>query len=154
MSWVPPFAIGSRVWPGLAKLAEEVGELQQVLGKVLAYPYLRTAEHPDGTKLDDRLVEELGDALAAIEFFVQNNPSIDEEAVTRRMRKKLARFHRWHEEHGNTPMVANVDIADVAWKPVANSPGAEDIDWVIMPPGDFVVKIPADGGPIELLTSD
>lgn len=31
----PMFAIGSPVWPGLSKLAEEAGETLQVVGKLM-----------------------------------------------------------------------------------------------------------------------
>lgn len=31
-----PYGIGSDRWPGLAKLMEEMGELQEVLGKIMA----------------------------------------------------------------------------------------------------------------------
>jgi len=30
------FSIGSAVWPGVSKVIEEMGELQQVLGKLIA----------------------------------------------------------------------------------------------------------------------
>ena len=44
---------------GVAKLIEECGELQQVLGKRLAM--WDQPEHWDGTNLNDRLIEEMGD---------------------------------------------------------------------------------------------
>jgi hypothetical protein len=90
---VPPFAIGSAVWPGGAKLAEEAGELVQVLGKLLAYPY---DPHPDGSDLRERLIEELGDVQAAIAFFATVNGLRRE--VDARASKKLDRFHGWHAD--------------------------------------------------------
>lgn len=44
---------------GLAKLAEELGELQQVVGKMMAYG---TGAHPDGTEslvIEGDTIEEL-----------------------------------------------------------------------------------------------
>ena len=51
---------------GRIKLAEECGELVQVLMKTQAYP--NSTIHPDGSNLRDRLTEEIGDVLAAIEL--------------------------------------------------------------------------------------
>ena len=44
-----PFSFGSRTWPGLAKIAEEAGETQQIIGKLLASG--GAAEHWDGSNL-------------------------------------------------------------------------------------------------------
>lgn len=49
---------------GVAKLIEECGELQQVLGKKLAW-WDTDEPHWDGTILRDRLVEEMGALIAA-----------------------------------------------------------------------------------------
>ena len=37
-----PYSIGSDVWPGLSKLAEESGEVVQVIGKIVADEVKRT----------------------------------------------------------------------------------------------------------------
>lgn len=91
---IMPYSIGSDVWPGASKLAEEAAELAQVLAKLMAYPH---TPHPDGTDLRVRLVDELGDVTAAVRFFIDTNP-IEPEAVARRARHKLDRFRRWHRE--------------------------------------------------------
>lgn len=90
---VPPLAIGSSTWPGVAKLIEECGELQQVLGKLGAYP---DGEHPDGSNLVGRLHDELADVLAAIDFVAVVN-DLDGEAIMNRLLVKRERFQGWHE---------------------------------------------------------
>ncbi|MFC5004130.1 hypothetical protein ACFPIJ_40685 [Dactylosporangium cerinum] len=87
-----PFGIGSGVWPGLAKVAEEAGELLQVVGKLVAtggHP-----EHYDGSDLRARLVEECGDLLAAIGYLTAAN-GIEAE-VARRASGKREIFDGWH----------------------------------------------------------
>lgn len=91
-SAVPPLAIGSDTWPGLAKLAEECGELLQVIGKLIAYP---DSPHPDGSDLVVRLGEEIGDVLGAAAFVLEANDM--PEGITSRSRTKLMRFRAWHE---------------------------------------------------------
>ena len=89
------FSIGSPVWPGTSKLIEEMGELHQVLGKLLG-----TAGEPhhwDGSNLRERLVEELADLQAAIVFFRQNNMTSDEQsAIAQRAWEKVNLFEEWH----------------------------------------------------------
>jgi NTP pyrophosphatase (non-canonical NTP hydrolase) len=92
-SRVPDLAIGSDVWPGLAKLAEECGELAQVIGKLTAYP---DSPHPDGSDLVARLQEEMADVQAAIEFVCIVNLPINGKAVSDRHGRKLRRFRDWH----------------------------------------------------------
>src|SRR4051794_29113503 len=94
---VPAYAIGSDQWPGLAKLVEELGELQQVLGKLMAYP---GGDHPDGgPPLEIRVMTEAGDVMAALDFLFEANPALpplkfrDEQAD-----RKLDRFRGWHED--------------------------------------------------------
>jgi NTP pyrophosphatase (non-canonical NTP hydrolase) len=91
----PPFAIGSDVWPGLGKLVEELGELQQVAGTLLAFP---DGEHPDddGTRLEFRLADEMGDVLAAVEFVAEHSPGVSRSHVRWRAEQKLRRFEHWH----------------------------------------------------------
>lgn len=89
-----PYEIGSSTWPGLAKLAEEAGELVQVLAKVVGASGRDT--YYDGTDLRARLAEECGDLLAAVTFFVSENGL--EAPVDARARAKLELFRRWHAE--------------------------------------------------------
>jgi len=87
-----PYAIGSDSWPGLAKLAEEAGELIQVVGKLIAAS--GRTDHYDGTDLRQRLVDECGDVLAAVRFFAEANDLT--AAVESRAVEKLAVFRHWH----------------------------------------------------------
>lgn len=91
------FSIGGKVWPGTSKLIEEMGELQQVLGKLIG-SHGETA-HFDGTDLKERLIEEIADVLAAITFFqVTNFPFDVDKVIEQRKREKIARFMKWQKE--------------------------------------------------------
>ena len=91
------FSIGGQVWPGTSKLLEEMGELQQVLGKLLGSH--GDPAHYDGSNLRQRLIEEIGDLAAAVQFFEENNLKPEERAqIDARARKKLALFDQWHRE--------------------------------------------------------
>jgi NTP pyrophosphatase (non-canonical NTP hydrolase) len=87
-----PYAIGSDNWPGLAKMAEEAGELIQVIGKLIATS--GQTDHYDGSDLRQRLVDECGDVLAAVRFFAETNnlaPAIESRAAA-----KAELFREWH----------------------------------------------------------
>ena len=58
------FSIGSKLWPGVSKVIEEMGELQQVLGKLIAVA--GETKHWDGD-LRPKLIEEIGDLRAALQ---------------------------------------------------------------------------------------
>lgn len=93
---IPPiFAIGSPVWPGLSKLTEESGEVQQVIGKLMGTG--GAIQHWDGSNLQERLIEEMGDCWAALQFVASKN-NLDMGAIERRRAKKLALFNQWHED--------------------------------------------------------
>jgi len=88
------YSIGSDHFPGLSKLVEETGELQQVLGKILG---CGTLDHWDGD-LTERLIAELGDVRAAIRFFEDKNlDHMQRIKVYRREAAKLAVFNDWHD---------------------------------------------------------
>jgi hypothetical protein len=88
------FSIGSSVWPGTSKLLEEMGELQQVLGKLIAVH--GNPRHWD-SNLRVRLVEEIGDLCAALVFFKTENLTLTETTqISERVEKKLALFRQWH----------------------------------------------------------
>lgn len=89
------FAIGDKDWPGLSKLAEECAEVGQVVGKLMGTRGL--VHHWDGTKLDDRLIEEMGDVKAAIDF-VLAHCQLSGTAVERRRQEKNRLFEAWHKE--------------------------------------------------------
>lgn len=80
---------------GLAKLTEELGELGQVVGKLIAYP---DGDHPDGGKyLNARLEDEIADVIAACMFVVEAH-KLNGSFVTERVEKKLERFIQWHTQ--------------------------------------------------------
>jgi NTP pyrophosphatase (non-canonical NTP hydrolase) len=87
------FAIGDDQWPGLSKLAEESGEVLQVIGKLMGTN--GKAYHWDGTRLRERLIEEVGDVLAACQFVTEVNQL---EGVHERAAEKLKLFHQWHKD--------------------------------------------------------
>jgi NTP pyrophosphatase (non-canonical NTP hydrolase) len=90
------FSIGSGVWPGVSKLVEEVGELGQVLGKLIATH--GAAEHWDGTNLRQRLIEEMGDVLAAVDFVGQMNLTPQERILmSYRAETKRRLFFEWQD---------------------------------------------------------
>lgn len=75
---------------GLAKLAEELGELQQVVAKKMAC--MDTDEHWDGAgSLQLRMEIEMGDVIAAIGF-VTETFHLDRNAIANRADAKLHRF--------------------------------------------------------------
>ena len=89
------YAIGSRKWPGLSKLIEEAGEVTQVAGKLLGTN--GAAQHWDGSNLRERLVEEMGDMLAAVRF-VANHNELDYGAILARETAKYELFCQWHAD--------------------------------------------------------
>ncbi len=91
-----PFSIGASVWPGLSKLIEEAGEVQQVCGKLVQTG--GASAHWDGSDLRKRLEEEIADLLAACRFVMESNDLNVADIVFRSL-DKLAMFKRWHEEN-------------------------------------------------------
>lgn len=84
---------------GLAKLAEECGELLQVTGKLLQYPELQYSReaHPDGKIPLDNIEDEIGDVLAAIEF-VSIQLKLNHQKMNNRAIQKIALFEQWMNE--------------------------------------------------------
>lgn len=97
-------------WHGIAKLMEEMGELQTVLGKLMAYP---NGEHPDmryAPPLLNRLRDELADVLAATQFFIGHNLTGEEcEAIEARVAYKTRRLEEWQK---NGDGMAGVKVND------------------------------------------
>ncbi|MES3011969.1 MAG: hypothetical protein V4738_14365 [Pseudomonadota bacterium] len=84
---------------GIAKLIEECGELQQILGKKLAY--YTTDEHPDGAgSLTHRLEDEMGDVYAAMDL-IRGTLDLDGAAINQRRDEKLRIFQLWHAASDN-----------------------------------------------------
>lgn len=97
MSGSGDFSIGSRFWTGTSKLLEEMGEVGQVLGKLIGSHGV--VEHYDGSNLRQRLVEEFGDLLAAIHFFrFKNLTEAENVAIAERLNAKLDLYNKWHSE--------------------------------------------------------
>ena len=90
------FFIGAKEWPGLTKVVEECGEVTQVIAKLMATD--GDVLHYDGSMLDNRLMTELGDLLAAIQFVTAHCPHLDAEFIQRRAAKKLDLFEKWHAD--------------------------------------------------------
>lgn len=90
------FSIGSQVWPGTSKLIEEMGELNQVLGKLIATA--GDTEHWSGD-LRPKLIEECADVIAALQFFTVQNLTREELLqILDRSEKKKTLFRKWHAE--------------------------------------------------------
>lgn len=90
------YAIGSKKWPGLSKLTEELGEVQQVIGKLIQTG--GQDQHWDGgPPLRERLEDEMADLAAALMFVAEAN-GLDVARMGKREREKLALFRQWHME--------------------------------------------------------
>lgn len=74
---------------GLFKLVEEMGELQQVLGKLAAFPDYK---HPGELKLKTAIKDELADVYAALQYFViENGIDLDYSRID----QKINKFRKW-----------------------------------------------------------
>lgn len=81
---------------GLAKLAEELGELQAVVGKKIAYYH--TDVHPDGNgSLRERMQEEIADVMASCQF-VAEEFGLDQELIQNRVDRKLTLYNTWKND--------------------------------------------------------
>lgn len=92
-----PYGIGSDQWPGLAKLMEEMGELQQVLGKIMACEG-PSAIYWDSSSLVPALLDELADVRASLSFFILRN-NLDSRTIALRVEDKFQKFQYWHQAH-------------------------------------------------------
>lgn len=98
------YNLGSDNWPGLSKLAEEAGELLQVIGKLMGTG--GAVNHWDGSDLSARFVEEAGDVLAALEVVLfLNSAKLDLIAVEQRKLHKRRLFMQWHTQEEPLPPV-------------------------------------------------
>lgn len=75
---------------GLAKLCEEMEELGQVAGKLLAYP-------DGGDNLMRRLEDEMADTIAAC-YFVAAAYGLDNARIHQRTMRKLDQYRDWHND--------------------------------------------------------
>ena len=91
-----PYCIGSDEWNGLSKLIEEMGELQQVCGKLIGFE--GSTAHWSGD-LRAKFIEELGDVYGALDFFLIRNFTGDEiNAINDQSQKKYDRFIQWDKD--------------------------------------------------------
>lgn len=84
-----PYTMSSQDWPGLAKLAEECGELVQVIGRIIQ------GYHPNGELLHN-LIDEMGDVRASLIFVCESN-GIPKKAVHDRADIKLEKYRGWRD---------------------------------------------------------
>ena len=93
-----PFQFACPRWPGLAKLAEECGEVVQVIGKIIGTGGTMTFR--DGQTIDrSRLVEGIADLEAILGFVAEHAFTEAEKAASvRRQIQNAARFERWRTE--------------------------------------------------------
>jgi NTP pyrophosphatase (non-canonical NTP hydrolase) len=88
------FAIGDEKWAGLSKLLEEAGEVIQVGGKLMGS---RGDHNHWSGNLREKLVEELGDLYAALDFFSEHNLTDRElNMVHEQFIRKQTLFKKWH----------------------------------------------------------
>ncbi len=90
------FAFGDDEWPGLAKLAEEAGEVLAVVGRLMATHGERT--HFDGSDLRTSFLRELADLRAASDFVFDSLSAGERCMVAKLSEDKLSLFQRWHRE--------------------------------------------------------
>lgn len=89
------FSIGGELWPCLSKLIEEAAEVGQVAAKIIGAE--GATIHFDGSDLRERLVEEMGDVLAAIDVVIELN-GLPIGHVTDRRHFKREVFRKWHAD--------------------------------------------------------
>jgi NTP pyrophosphatase (non-canonical NTP hydrolase) len=110
---------------GVAKLIEECGVLQQVLGKKLAW-WDTDEPHWDGSVLSERIQEEMGDVRAAIEFVI-TQLGLDGAEVEIREAKKRVLFDSWeatldNNDHGIDAPCGRAHL-------IAAYPEPTELDW-------------------------
>jgi isocitrate/isopropylmalate dehydrogenase len=97
------YGIGDEVWPGMAKVIEEMGELQTVMAKIMSCS--GGVEYWDGTDLFEKLMEELADVEAALWFFELINEKVRwrrDQLYLRRVRQKQDQYLQWHMKNRET----------------------------------------------------
>lgn len=94
------FEIGGTMWPGLGKVVEETGELNTVLGKLIA-----TQGNPSywgGRDLVKELEDEMADTMAAIHFLMDHNSLLSQQKIFDRCNAKYKQFVEWHNQGPKT----------------------------------------------------
>jgi NTP pyrophosphatase (non-canonical NTP hydrolase) len=101
------FAIGDKEWPGISKLVEESGEVQQIIGKLMGTR--GKTEHWNVADLKSALEDEMADLSAAIEFVSVLN-DFDMAKFYARAQTKLLLFYKWQSDNPE-PVFENVQKA-------------------------------------------
>lgn len=78
-------------WKGIGELIEETGELNQILGKLIAFP---DGVHAVQGDLKNSLEEELADTWAALLYFIKEN-RLDFVKIVERRNDKEIKFEQW-----------------------------------------------------------
>lgn len=87
--------LGDMKYHGIVKVVEESAELIAELAKLTACP---DGIFWDGSNIHERVLDEIGDALAAINFFVGQLPNpADQLAINKRCMEKTVKFMMWHD---------------------------------------------------------
>lgn len=92
----PGYTMNNTIWPGLAKVVEEAGEITQVAGKIMACFGQDT--YYGGEDLRGHLQEEAADLIASLTYLIEEN-KLDKKAISKRVRKKLAKYYQWKESN-------------------------------------------------------
>lgn len=136
-----PFSIGSAVWPGVAKTLEEMGELGQVLGKLIATG--GEPLHYDGSDLRQRMLEEMGDVLGALQFTALYN-GVDWVSIRDRAAVKMHTFERWHrEQRDDSPPIAPVAMVHLVTYTSDGHDAVEGMDSVHLTPRSAQARLDA-----------
>lgn len=94
------YTLTSEKWRGLAKFSEEMGELQQVFGKLIENGGDTLVKYEDCHPLDleAKLIEEIGDVMGSLSFFVYRNLSMKQaEEIQTRADMKINRYEEWSD---------------------------------------------------------
>lgn len=93
------FAIGDKEWPGVSKAVEEMGELLQVLGKLMG---MRGNTNHWSGDLMAMLLDELADVRASLDFLAMFN-KLDMNYIDKRYAEKLRLYREWHKTDPKPP---------------------------------------------------
>lgn len=79
----------------LAVLSEELGEVQQVIGKILRFGYeSKNPLEENGKSNREKLEMELGDVVCAVDLMFQEE-DIDELEISARAVAKIEKLNKW-----------------------------------------------------------
>lgn len=91
---VEKFGLISLEWPGVGKLLEESSEVSQILSKIIGSGGSTISAHNGNVDLHSKLIEELGDLFAALDFFIEAN-GLPEEEIKKRAQYKKQLYWAW-----------------------------------------------------------